>query len=94
LDVLARHTATPDDCYFCVWDGWGSGVVPERRRWSSRTAPTSIWPADHAWCITNDVDPHWAGVGAAPAAIAELVDHARLDVVPADSREDQPCYTS
>jgi hypothetical protein len=26
LDVLARHTATPGDCFFCLWDGWGSAV--------------------------------------------------------------------
>jgi hypothetical protein len=23
IEVLATHTATPDDCYFCVWDGFG-----------------------------------------------------------------------
>src|SRR4051794_21150322 len=23
VDVLARHTATPDDCWFGVWAGWG-----------------------------------------------------------------------
>lgn len=22
-DVLARHTTTPEDCYFAVWEGWG-----------------------------------------------------------------------
>lgn len=22
LGVLSRHTGTPDDCWFCVWDGW------------------------------------------------------------------------
>jgi hypothetical protein len=22
-DVLARHTATPNDCWFCVWEGYG-----------------------------------------------------------------------
>jgi hypothetical protein len=31
LETLTRHTHTPDDCYFCLWDGWadiegGSGV--------------------------------------------------------------------
>jgi hypothetical protein len=26
LEVLRRHTRTPDDCYFCVWDGWGPGI--------------------------------------------------------------------
>jgi len=24
LSVLRRHTRTPDDCYFCRWDGWGA----------------------------------------------------------------------
>jgi hypothetical protein len=23
VEVLATHTATPHDCYFCVWDGFG-----------------------------------------------------------------------
>ena len=31
FEVLATHTATPDDCHFCVWEGFGSydahGVV-------------------------------------------------------------------
>lgn len=22
-DVLARHTSTPDECFFAVWEGWG-----------------------------------------------------------------------
>lgn len=22
-EVLARHTSTPDDCYFALWEGWG-----------------------------------------------------------------------
>jgi hypothetical protein len=24
LDTLARFTSSPDDCYFCLWDGWFS----------------------------------------------------------------------
>lgn len=26
LETLARHTSTPDDCYFCLWEGWGSDI--------------------------------------------------------------------
>lgn len=26
LGTLTRHTRTPDDCYFCMWDGWGSDL--------------------------------------------------------------------
>ncbi|MFD1504504.1 hypothetical protein FE374_05500 [Georgenia yuyongxinii] len=24
VDLLATHTAAPDDCYFAMWEGWGS----------------------------------------------------------------------
>jgi hypothetical protein len=151
LAELARHTGTPDDCYFCLWDGWGQplrddvGAVPPidpdmistgwaefpsfsppklhepmvvvsnrayylfhgtvselgdrgpAEGWpgqpgASMADPAFIWPADHAWCIANDVDPHWAGIGADTAAIDQLVADPRLDVVPADPRADQPRY--
>ncbi len=26
VDVLGRHTGTPDDAYFCLWDGWGTRI--------------------------------------------------------------------
>jgi hypothetical protein len=26
LETLTRHTRTPEDCYFCLWDGWGSDI--------------------------------------------------------------------
>ena len=54
--------------------------------------PAFVWPADQAWCLANDVDPHWAGIGATATAIAELLADPGLDVVPADPRADQPRY--
>jgi hypothetical protein len=51
-----------------------------------------IWPADHAWCVANDVDPHWAGIGADVSATGQLLADPRLDVVAADPRVDQPAY--
>jgi hypothetical protein len=151
LETLIRRTRTPDDCYFCLWDGWGDieggdgarildhqtgtvsrgpliapafppsvlhgpkVVVPSRDYflfrgsvsdfgdWGAADAwpgqprldmpdPAFIWPADHAWCVANDVDPHWAGLGADVAAIDELLADSRLDVVPADPSQDQPYY--
>jgi hypothetical protein len=153
LQVLSRHTRTPDDCYFCLWDGWGpringdgvrkvdvpmvdpqtdnarpglapavpppvaqrpTVVVPNRAYflfhgktselgdwgaaaiWPDQppadTPPAFIWPADHAWCIANDVDPHWIGIGARSGAIEQLTAHPLLDVVRADPRADQPRY--
>lgn len=43
--------------------------------------PAFAWPADHAWCFTSDVDPHWAGVAGSAAAIRSLTAHPALDVV-------------
>ena len=47
-----------------------------------------IWPEDRAWCITQDVDPHWGRLGASVNAIDELLLHPRLDVVPAEWDEE------
>ena len=128
LGTLTGHTRTPDDCYFCLWDGWGSDieggpsllhrpkvVVPNRAYFLFRGSvsdlgdwgaadegpgqprlhmpdPAFIWPADHSWCLANDVDPHWAGIGADVSAIDQLLADPRLDVVPADPGQDQPSY--
>lgn len=150
LEVLTRHTRTPDDCYFCLWEGFVSQlhndgpwsrnvpidpaakpgvdpsyspparhipmvVVPHHAYFLFHGAvselgdrgpaagwpghpgtdladPAFIWPADRAWCIANDVDPHWAGIGADTSAIDQLVADPRLDVVPADPHADQPRY--
>lgn len=120
LGQLAPHTGTPDECFFCVWDGWGDlvgaqVVVPHRAyflfegrlsdigTWgvadlgsggprTGMQVPAFVWPADHAWCVAKDVDPHWAGIGADQAVIDRLVDGSGLDVVHADPDEDQPSY--
>jgi hypothetical protein len=55
-------------------------------------APAFIWPADHSWCIANDVNPHWAGIGADVSVIDQLLADPQLNVVPADPRENQPSY--
>ena len=54
--------------------------------------PAFIWPGDRTWCLANDVDPHWAGIGADSAAIDELLADPRLDVVPADPHHAPPHY--
>lgn len=54
--------------------------------------PAFIWPADRAWCLVRDVDPHYAGVGADPAAIDALIQHTGLDVAAADPTQQQPLY--
>lgn len=133
LRVLQQHTATAEECYFCVWDGWPGNItevaaldstagvqspqvhIPAGRparsyfllsgavsdyvdpgaAWaevSEPVEPAFVWPADHAWCVAFDVDPHFAGVGASTAAIAELLGHPGLDAFPASPDAPQPHY--
>lgn len=155
FEVLRAHTTTPEDCYFCLWDGYGeldgsppprltarirvgdsppwaepavqpassatgSGtpakvIVPNREYylfygplsqagdWGTHDPlayvgegtgpnPAFSWPADRAWCVTEDVDPHWAGIAAPRAAIDQLVEDPRLDVVRAEPGERFPTY--
>lgn len=159
FEVLAARTTTPDDWWFCVWEGFAQGepavddaaylddehagtrleradarpglaprraaapavrrvprvVVPNRAYWLFRgpladvgawdtargrpgwprldgASPAFVWPADHAWCVAQDVDPHWAGIGGDQLLIERLVADPRLDVVLADPAEEQPSY--
>ncbi|MDG4788799.1 hypothetical protein O7626_23215 [Micromonospora sp. WMMD1102] len=57
-----------------------------------REQPAFVWPADHAWCFAQDVDPHWAGIGGSSPMIHQLIADPRLDVVAADPTEQQPFY--
>jgi hypothetical protein len=44
-EVLARHTVTPDDCWFCVWEGYGWPVLTRL----SNTAP--LVALEHRNCM-------------------------------------------
>lgn len=54
--------------------------------------PAFVWPADRAWCVARDVDPHWAGIAGSGHLVSRLVTDPRLDVVPTDPTEQQPAY--
>ncbi|MFM1723774.1 hypothetical protein ABEU20_002346 [Rhodococcus sp. PAM 2766] len=123
LTALAGHTSTPDDCHFCVWDGWPSfaiddpmpkisipnrdyflfhGTVADAADWDAQMkallhdigAPTLAfaWPADRAWCVTCDIDPHFATIGAGTAAIDQLMAEAQVDIVADDPDVEPPYY--
>lgn len=72
-----------------------SGAV--EHSWQAATglpmqAPAFIWPANQSWCITSDVDPHWAGIGAEQDLIDSLVIEQRLDVVLVEKNQKLPFY--
>ncbi len=67
---------------------WGDGFSDRHDQWE----PAFVWPADRAWCVAKDVDPHPAGIGAASAVIDQLIADPRLDAVRADPAQDQPDY--
>lgn len=54
--------------------------------------PAFIWPADRAWCVVRDVDPHFATIGANAAAITDVLADPRIDVVDDDPTVDPPRY--
>lgn len=150
--LLAAHTRTPEECYFCLWDGYGGiyggdavsvvladvhgrprsgptvapafsrevlegprvavpgrsyflfrGPLSEAFDWGAAPMwpgqprrdmpnPALTWPADHAWCVASDVDPHWAGIGADTPALDQLIADPHLDVIAADPTQPQPAY--
>ncbi|GAB3598913.1 hypothetical protein GCM10027586_01290 [Kineococcus gypseus] len=69
---------------------WGPALP--LRPFESAPVPAFVWPADHAWCLTRDVDPHYAGIGAPRAAVDALLQVPDLDVVRADPTQQQPSH--
>jgi hypothetical protein len=51
-----------------------------------------VWPSDHAWCLTADIDPHWAAVGGSIPMIQRLLGDRRLDAVSAAPAAKHPAY--
>jgi hypothetical protein len=43
-DVLARHTATPDDCFFGLWDGFGELYGGESALFLTAFTGPARWP--------------------------------------------------
>ncbi|WP_432573584.1 hypothetical protein [Kineococcus sp. SYSU DK005] len=72
---------------------WEAALRPLHHPASSgRPDPAFVWPADRAWCLTRDVDPHYATIAASTAAVDDLLHVPDLDIVRADPDEDPPHY--
>jgi hypothetical protein len=73
------------------FEDWGAAEAWPGQPRVDMPEPAFIWPADHSWCVANDVDPHYDR--ASSAAVEELLEHPVLDVVSADPRVEPPAYT-
>ena len=67
-----------------AWGATGYGVGLPRQL----NSPNLIWPADHSWFVTTDIEGSWTGVGGSLALVDDLLRDARLEVV--RSRYDDP----
>jgi hypothetical protein len=54
------------------WNDWGHYVQFDPQG-ASDADPGCMWPADHSWCVANDVDPDFAVIGGPAAAIELLI---------------------
>ncbi len=61
-----------------------AGAIEDSAAWDAydRDPPHLMWPADHAWFVTKDVDPDWIGVGGTQALIDEILAAPGLDAAP------------
>lgn len=60
---------------------WEEPSVDGASAVSEMPVPAFVWPADRAWCIVGDVDPHFAGIGGSTAAIADVLADPQIDTV-------------
>ncbi|MDR7087620.1 hypothetical protein J2X11_002459 [Aeromicrobium panaciterrae] len=44
VDVLGRHTSTPDDCYFGLWEGFGDIHGGDAMNFLTRFSGSPVWP--------------------------------------------------
>lgn len=71
---------------------WRAPQWPDEYGRDELPAPAYIWPADQAWCLTEDVDPHVAVIGGSRVAIDALLAEPVLDLVRDDPEVEPPFY--
>lgn len=68
-----------------------TGPVSDAGKWGATSfghgiprdinSPNLMWPADHAWCVTTNIETSWTGVGGSFPLVDELLADPRLEVV-------------
>ncbi len=78
------------------------GALADAESWDGRMeellgtveapAPAFVWPADRAWCVTCDIDSHFASIGGSADAIDAVLALSDVDVVGDDPSVEPPRY--
>ncbi|MBC7630816.1 hypothetical protein [Aeromicrobium sp.] len=72
-EVLARHTTTPTDCFFALWDGYGDIYGGESAAFLTAFSGPSLWPG-RIFTKPKPPDPP------PPAFPASVIDGPRLSL--------------
>ena len=78
LECLGQFTTTPEDCYFCIWEGYGDEYIPP----SVLVGPMVTIPHRRYFLLNGSLDDlgSWeeifGSVGSFPPAFAWPADHS------------------
>ncbi|WP_182358173.1 hypothetical protein [Tomitella gaofuii] len=85
-DDQMPRLAIPNRDYFLF-----HGAVADAETWDGRLkallgtveapTPAFVWPADRAWCVTCDIDSHFATIGGSADAVDAVLALTEVDVV-------------
>jgi hypothetical protein len=100
IAVLAAHTASPDDCWFGLWDDAADPIGPRPGHRLVRgpialaaanfapepaeQSPNLWWPADRSWVVVTPVDLMSSYVGGSVVAVADLLAADGIEGWPAE----------
>jgi hypothetical protein len=73
-------------------DAWSAAIHHPTSLAATAPDPAFVWPPDRAWCLTRDVDAHFATVAASAEVIDRLLTLPGLDLVPTSPDQDPPRY--
>ncbi len=78
VQTLRAFTATPDICYFCLWESYGYIDT----RLYKRHSPNIWWPEGRAWCVATDIDLYDTYVGGSQECIGAVMSDPSLEALP------------
>ena len=58
VEILSKHTRTPEECFFAIWDGWGYSQLD---KFENQTASFQLWERRY-YLATGSISAYLAGV--------------------------------